>query len=494
MKRLFPMVLLLAIPIAEASSSPSGPRPNVILLLLDDAGWKDVGSFGGRMKTPHLDRLAADGMRFTDCHSPAPNCSPSRAGILTGRIPARAGIYSYLPPGHPMHLRGEETTVAELARDTGYRTGHFGKWHLSELENDDQPGPLDQGFEYSLGTSNNASPSHRDPVNFVRNGEPVGKVEGYSCQIVVDEAIGWIESVRGVAGKGDDGADDRDEKRQAAEPFLACLWFHEPHTPIASPPEMIDAVQQREPGISRRRATYLANLENVDAAVGRLLERLERLGIADDTVIWFTSDNGPLRAESRGPLRGVKSNVWEGGHRVPGVIRWPGRVAAGSECDVPVSGVDFLPTFCAMAGAELPGDREIDGVSLMSLLEGRGDEFRRDTPLYWFFYRLNPSLAIRDGDWALVARTNDAERPKAHPLTREDTPRILESKPVSFRLFDLGEEIGQRRDLADDRPRRFSEMRRKMIELHADVLQDAVEWQIPAEYRADARRRVWDSN
>lgn len=466
----------------ESARADEAPRPNVILLLLDDAGWKDTGRFGGRMRTPHLDRLADKGMRFTDCHSPAPNCSPSRAGILTGRIPARVGIYSYLPPDHPMHLRDQEITVAELASRNGYRTGLFGKWHLSDLDNDSQPGPGDQGFDYWFATSNNASPSHRNPVNFVRNGEAVGEVSGYSCQIVVDEALAWLSSIGAGGGGGDEHS-----------PFFACLWFHEPHTPIASPPEMVRGYQERYPGISPRRATYLANLENVDDAIGRLLARLDAWGVADETVVWFTSDNGPLDAASRGPLRGVKSNVWEGGHRVPGIVRWPARIAAGSECSVPVSGIDFLPTFCDLAGFDPPADRAIDGESQLPLWEGRESAFRRQVPLYWYFYRLNPALALRDGPWAIVADTDDAARPKAHPLLREDIPFVRSSRPVAFELYRLDRDLSQQRDLSGAEADELRRLRQKLERLHREVTSEGVAWEIPAGYRDDANRRVWDS-
>ena len=448
-----------------------------VLLLLDDAGWADTGAFGGRMLTPNLDRLAAEGLRFTDCHSAAPNCSPSRAGLLTGRNPTRVGIYSYLPENHVMHLRAEEITVAELARGAGYRTGHFGKWHLSDLDNPAQPGPLEQGFDHSLATGNNAAPSHRDPVNFVRNGQPVGRIEGYSCQIVVDEALTWIE--RSGAGR--------------SAPFLACVWFHEPHLPIASPPELVEAVRRRLPGIGEREATYLANVENVDRAVGRLLEFLDRQGLARDTVIWFTSDNGPLDAASRGALRGLKSHVWEGGHRVPGIVRWPRRIAAGGVSRVPISGLDFLPTFCGLAGLPVPGDRKIDGDSLLPLWEGRESDFRRTTPLLWYFYRLNPALAMRDGDWALVAHTDDAARPKAHQLVREDLPRLRAARPERFALYNLANDLGQTTDVAAAQPDRFERMKQQMIELHREVVTEGVAWDIPEDYLAKAPRRVWNS-
>jgi arylsulfatase A len=210
-------------------------------------------------------------------------------------------------------------------------------------------------------------------------------------------------------------------------------------------------------------------------------------------VIWFTSDNGPLNAFSKGDLRGFKSNVWEGGHRVPAIVRWPGHIAPGRTCHVPVSGVDFLPTFCDLAGIALPQDRVIDGTSQMPLWLGRESDFVRSTPLYWYFYRLNPSLALRDGDWAILARTDDADRPKAHPLLREDMARVLESKPVSWELYHLGRDRGQTRDLSADQPQRLETMKRQLAELHADVLAEGVSWDIPEDYRAGTARRVWNS-
>lgn len=464
---------------AIASGNATDVRPNVLFVLLDDAGWTDLGSFGGRMLTPNLDRIGQQGMRFTDAHSPAPNCSPSRAGILTGRIPTRAGIYSYLPNSHPMHLRAEEVTVAELAKQAGYRTGHFGKWHLSDLENESQPGPLDQGFEYSLATSNNAAPSHLDPVNFYRNGKSVGPMKGYSCQIVVDEAIHWLDEI----GAGEEGA----------APFLACVWFHEPHTPIASPAELIDACLKRHPNMNRREAEYLANIENVDHAFGRLNSWLRQRGLTQNTVVWFTSDNGPLNEFSKGDLRGLKSNVWEGGHRVPALIRWPDRIQPASICDVPVSGIDFLPSFCELAGIPVPADRVIDGASQIPLWLGRPDEFIRSTPLYWYFYRLNPSLALRDDNWAMVAATDDAERPKAHSLLGEDLPFVLKSKPIQWQLFDLSRDRGQQTDLFVEEPQLAERMKRMLDELHADVLTNAIHWDIPDSYEANAKRRIWNS-
>jgi arylsulfatase A len=416
-------------------------------------------------------------MRFTDCHSAAPNCSPSRAGILTGRTPSRVGIYSYLPANHVMHLRDQEVTVADLLKSAGYHTGHFGKWHLSRLQTD-QPQPSDQGFDYSLGTDNNAAPSHFNPTNFVRNGIPAGKIEGYSCQIVVDETIEWLDRIN--AGNSD-------------KPFFACVWFHEPHTPIASPPRLIEKYKNLYPELTEKQAAYHANVENADRAVGRLMERIDELEIADDTVVFITSDNGPLNAFSSVGLRGKKSHVWEGGQRVPGIFRWPGRIGADSQCDVAISGVDYLPTVCDIAGIQPPRDRTLDGISILPLLRGNLDSFQRPKPLYWFFYRLNPSLAVRDGDWVLIANTNDAQRPKTHPLVRDDMPMIRSSKPVQFELYNLRTDRGQQNDLSTAKPEILNRLKDKAMALHRDVVQEGFDWDIPADYGAGSNRRIWTS-
>ena len=379
-------LLTALMPIVLAETSFAEKKPDFIHIMLDDSGWTDFGCYGSQIETPNIDKVAKEGMRFTDCHSAAPNCSPARAGVLTGRTPSRVGMYSYRPSGHVMHLKAEEITLAEVLKKSGYHTGHFGKWHLSTLLDPKQASPGDQGFDYSLGTDNNASPSHLNPVNFVRNGEKVGKMEGYSCQIVVDETIAWM-----------------DKMKAKEEPFFACVWFHEPHTPIASPSALVEKYQKKYPNLSKKDATYFANIENVDKATGRLMDHLKKLGIDDNTMVMITSDNGGLNKFSNGDLRGKKSNVWEGGHRVPGIFRWPGKIPAGKESKVPVSGVDYLPTVCEFAGVDLPKVK-LDGTSMASLLTGKTQSLERETPLYWFFYRLNPSLTLREGRWALVSR------------------------------------------------------------------------------------------
>ena len=233
-------------------------RPNILIILCDDLGYGDLSCFGHpHIRTPNLDRLAKEGVRFTDCYSAAPVCSPSRVGLLTGRNPNRAGIYDWIPRGHAMHLAADQRTIANLLRDAGYDTGLFGKWHCNGLfNNPQQPQPNDHGFDHWYATQNNAAPSHQNPTNFVRNGVNVGPQVGFSCQLVAQEASQWISN-----------------RSDPSKPFFGLVCFHEPHEPVASPPETV----KRYTGVASNadQAQYFANVENMDSAVGDLMKTLQ---------------------------------------------------------------------------------------------------------------------------------------------------------------------------------------------------------------------------
>jgi arylsulfatase A len=459
-------LLLLALSVirsgnaANAAGESNRTPPDVLFIMLDDSGYTDFGCYGSQIQTPSIDRLASEGVRFTDCHAAAPNCSPSRAGMLTGRIPSRIGIYSYIPPRHPMHLRGSEITVAELLKEAGYTTGHFGKWHLSQLEwsSEQQPQPNDQGFDVSFGTTNNASPSHLNPTNFVRNKVPVGTIDGYSCQIVVDETCDWLDSLA------------------PADRFFGCVWFHEPHSKIASPPELVAKYEKLYPKLSKKQATYYANIENVDIAVGRLLEKLDSLSRSENTFVFLTSDNGGVNDWSNQGLRGKKSFVYEGGQREPGILRWPGYAKAGSIDDTPISHLDLFPTVCEIAGIDPPADRKLDGTSLVPLL--RDQSFERETPLFWYFYRVKPAAAMRDGDWVILGYLDDPIAKHTHPLTAPDMPMIKSAQLNQFELYNLADDLGQQNDLAATHLERLDRMRRRMVELHREVVADGPVWDL----------------
>ena len=406
----------------EDNTKFSKKAPNIVILLADDLGYGDLGCYGGTALTPNLDRLAAQGIRFTDFYAAAPNCSPSRVGLLTGRSPSKVGVFNYLADGHPMHLRAEEITIAEMAKQQDYHTAHFGKWHVSCLPQNpalNQPQPADQGFDYSFGTANNARPSHLNPNNFVRNGKEVGPLSGYSCDLVADEAINWLH-----------------ELPSKDVPFLLYVAFHEPHKKVASPPELVKKYDEHP----LMDAEYFANVENMDAAVGRLLEALADHASMENTIIFFASDNGSYRSGSNGPLLGGKSFVYEGGIRVPGILTWKGKIDTQQVIAEPAGLVDVMPTICDLIQVTHPNAAALDGVNLMPLLMGA--DFSRKNPMSWFFYRTTPEMAMRVGDYSILGRNSENTK-HTHPTSQPDMEHIRNLVLDSFELYDLRNDIGQ---------------------------------------------------
>ena len=461
---------------APASSSES--RPNFIVVLADDLGYGDLGCYGNEIvHTPHLDRFAEEGMRFTDCYAAAANCSPSRAGLMTGRTPWRVGIHNWIPMLSPMHVQASEITVATLLRDAGYDTCHVGKWHLNGWFNlPGQPQPSDHGFDHWFSVQNNALPNHRDPYNFVRNGIPVGTVEGYSAGIVTDEAITWLR-----------------EGRQEGNPFFLFVCYHEPHEPVATAERFTRLYADLEDPAER---ALWGNISQLDDGFGRLMAELESLGLADDTLVFFTSDNGPAITGkhpygSAGPLRAKKGYVWEGGIRVPGILRWPGRITPGSTSEEPISGVDLLPTLCEMAGVETSKDRALDGTSLVPLFEG--DALERHTPLYWHFLRSRSSVkvAIREGDWKLAARVDTPDLKPSGSITAEDIEFGKQAELSEFALYHLRDDIAETTDRQADEPSRFAEMKERLVKKYREVRDESPtwpEWEFP---RYEGQRIEW---
>lgn len=400
--------------------------PNIVILLADDLGYGDLGCYGGVARTPHLDQLAGEGMRFTDFYAAAPNCSPSRVGLLTGRSPSKVGMYNYLPPNHPMHLKDEEITLAEIAKKKGYQTGHFGKWHVSCLPQNpelNQPQPDDQGFDHSLGTANNARPSHLNPVNFVRNGKALGEIKGYSCDIVAQEAIDWLDTLS-----------------HPEAPFLMYVAFHEPHKVVASPPDLVEKYAE----YSRADAEYFANIENMDRAIGKLLDALTLKQLDDNTLILFASDNGSYRNGSNGELLGGKSFVYEGGIRVPGILRWKNRIEPGQLIKESAGLVDIMPTICQLTGVQHPREASLDGISLLPLLQGK--TLQRKKPLSWFFYRTSPEIAMRIGDYTILGRDTDTTR-HTHAFTQPDMDHIKHLTIEEFELYHIRQDKKQEHQL-----------------------------------------------
>ena len=481
-------------------------QPNVVTLLVDDLGYRDLGCYGGPVKTPVLDKLAKEGVRFIDFHSGAPSCSPSRATFLTGRNHRRTGVYSVITERlHRMHLLKRETTIAEVLKENGYATAHFGKWHLGmPVQNRKNPTPADHGFDYWFGLVNGPGPSHKDPTNFIRNGKRDGKMKGYSCQIVVDEALNWL-----------------DEKHDAGEPFFLNLWFNEPHAPIAAPDEIVSQYGS----LNDQAAIYSGTIDNTDRAIGRLVAKLEKLGELDNTIIIYSSDNGSYRQERNGELRGKKGSLFEGGHRVPGIFYWKGGIPGGRIEDEPAGAVDLLPTLCGLIGIDKPKGIHLDGSDLAPLLTRSGN-FERHQPLFWMS---EGPMVMRVGDHTLFAsvtakspidfRTanrlteqikevlgDDLEKvldgmelrsqlfngklanPEAECLRNQLRdlfyfneawiPELKKSELGSVQLYDLSKDPRQQNNIANQRPELVARLKKQASAIHRSVMAEAPEWDI----------------
>lgn len=427
------------------------PKPNILLILADDLGYGDLGCFGHSLiKTPTLDSLAAAGAKFTDCYASAPVCSPSRSGLLTGRIPHRLGIDDWIPQGSPVHLRREEITVAQLLKKAGYATCHVGKWHCNGKFNNpnQQPQPGDAGFDHWFSTQNNAAPDHHNPVNFVRNGKRVGPLQGYSSDIIVDEAIAWLKYIHTAPG-------------ETGKPFCLFVWFHATHEQVATAEQFVNLYPNTDPP---EKAIYYGNVTQADAAVARLLGTLDELKLRQNTLTVFTSDNGPEIYKrypkaihchgSTGGLRGSKLHLHEGGLRVPGILHWPGHVAANTKISDPVSNLDLLPTFCAAAGVELPRERHIDGANILPLLSSGSIE--RHTPLYWQYDVAlgDPKIAMREADYKLLSAADF----------------------TGLELYNLRTDPQERDNLVERDAARRDQMLGKMRGLHDQIKKEEPVW------------------
>ncbi|MEW4561835.1 sulfatase-like hydrolase/transferase [Bremerella sp. JC770] len=432
MRTLLVLALLLFIWQGEVISAEPQP-PNIVVFLADDMGWGDAGCYGSELiQTPNIDKLATQGVRFTQCYAAAGVCSPSRSSILTGRTPYRNGVWQHLSGNHDAHLRASEITYPKLLKEAGYQTCHVGKWHLNsrpQFNNPDFPQPGDHGYDYWMATHNNAAPSHENPTNFVRNGEPVGELEGFSAPLVAKEAIHWLDNLR-----------------DPEKPFVLSIWVHEPHHPIATDEQFSTLYE------NHRNRKYMGNITQLDFALGQVMDALDAHGLSDDTIIFFTSDNGPegkggAVGGSTGGLRGRKRDDHEGGIRVPGIVRWPGHIKPGTVSEVPVIGSDIFATVLDITGIPLPADRTIDGVSMLPAFEGK--PVKRKVPLFWRTHVSQPDsrVALRIGPWKIVG--ND---------TMEE-----------FQLFQIEKDPREENDLAGAMPDKTEEMKKILFEVWADI-------------------------
>ncbi len=475
-----PLLLLLTallVPLALFGTQ----RPNVLVILADDLGWADLACYGSTFhETPHLDRLAAQGMRFTQGYAAHPYCSPTRAALLTGRDPARLQITDYIPSNSkkgrflPAEIRKElplnEVTLAEILREHGYATWHVGKWHLGH----DGFLPQQQGFDvniagnhsgapasffwpYGHGNSKAAAKYHGSPVPDLFEG---GKEGEHLCDRLTTEALRLIQ------------------QRDAAKPFFLYLPFYDVHTPIEAKPELIAKYQAKAKALSlpspdkakrvaegdpahgsehrdqllrQCNATYAAMVETMDTNVGRLLDALDKQGLTDNTLVIFTSDNGGLNQHNQGqrpvtsnaPLRSGKGWLYEGGVRVPWIVRLPAVTAKGSACEQPIVTTDLAPTVLDLCGLPARPDLHLDGNSFAKLLKG-GTQPVHDT-LFWHFPHYGntgsgPCSSVRVGDWKLI-----------HWMEND-----------SIELFDLTTDPGEKTNLAAQHPDRVKELRDRL--------------------------------
>ena len=446
------LLLLIATLAPPALSAP----PHIVLIVADDLGFSDLACFGsGYYRTPHLDRLAASGMKFTATYTCGPNCAPTRACLMSGQYSPRHGIYTVgsgargqarlrklVPAKNTTVLDSKIVTLAETLQAVGYSTAHFGKWHLGPPPT---AGPRQQGFDINFGGNRTGSPRggyfspYRNPQ--LTDG-PTGE---HLTDRLSSEAANVI----------------RQHVRQSSEkPLFIYLPFYAVHTPIQAKPRLAAEYAKRETAGGHKNAKYAAMVETMDAGVGRVLAALDEMRIADNTLVIFTSDNGglggytsadrqlPNGITDNAPLKGGKGMLYEGGIRVPMIVRWPGHTRPGSSCPTPVITVDFYPTLAEIASASLPAGQPRDGVSITGLFRGKDLPQR---PLFWHFpgylqaygrrgaWRTTPAAAVRLGDWKLIEFFEDGRRELYH--TGRDigeTTNLVDSEPqVAARLFEL---------------------------------------------------------
>jgi len=439
-----------------AAAGATRRRPNVVFILVDDLGWTDVGCNGSRFyETPNIDRLAAEGMRFTDAYAACAVCSPTRAAVMTGRYPARLGVTDWirsrfqggkipedkknptkyvggakrklLCPPNALWMELDEITIAEALKPAGYVTCHIGKWHLGA----DDWYPDRQGFDYNIGGCDfGQPPTYFDPYERKGQGDIptlTPRKEGeYLTDREADEAVAFIR-------------DHRDQ------PFFLYMAHYAVHTPIQAKADLVAKYEAKEP-TNQKNTKYAAMVESVDDAVGRICGTLEELNLTNDTIVFFTGDNGGLvPVTSNLPLRSGKGYPYEGGIREPLIVRWPGAARPGSTSGEPVTSVDYFPTICEAAGIPLPADREIDGVSLVQHLRSGGTNPLDRDSLLWHFphYRgsnVVPYSILRAGDWKLIKRYEGR----------------------TFELFNLRDDLAEQNDLADAMPEKVQELNARL--------------------------------
>jgi arylsulfatase A-like enzyme len=429
----------------QAVSAANAKRPNVILILADDLGYIDVGCYGSKYyETPNIDRLAAEGVRFTDGYACGPNCQPTRAALHSGQYGPRTGIYTVgnidrfnwrqrplRPVDNVVKLPLQKVTLADALRTAGYATGMFGKWHLGD---DEQHHPSARGFDEAITSSG----KH---FNFQTNPPTEHAEDAYLADFLTDRAVDFIA-------------------RHQDEPFFLYLPQFGVHAPYQAKDELIAKFRDKPASGGQNDARYAAMIASVDESVGRILAKLDELGLAENTLVIFSSDNGGVGGyqsvglskngiTDNSPLKGGKGTLYEGGVRVPYVFRWKGAIEPGRTESTPINSVDLYPTLLELAGAVPPADYPLDGASYATLLNEK-KPLDRDRPLFWHFpgylgadgdgWRTTPVSAVRAGDWKLLEFLEDGH----------------------LELYNLRDDIGETNNLAASEPEKASELHKRL--------------------------------
>ncbi len=424
--------LWLSASLLTAASGAEETKPNVILILADDLGYGELGCYGGPVKTPHMDRLAAEGVRCTDGYAAFPVCSPSRAAFLTGRYPQRFGptYEDYFGHGAPELDPVKHVTIGQLMKDAGYRTGCFGKWNVSNMN---RTPANDFGFDTWVGLHlNHDFYTHKlianDEIDLFKDGKPFDRKGVWSDTIFADEAINFIKA--------------KNEK-----PFFIFLPFQAPHDPIQDPDQpFAEHLSTKDP---KNRPVLMKMIERLDTEVGRVLKALDEGKLADNTLVILTSDNGGTPILGRNlPLNGAKQELLEGGIRVPLILRWPSALPKGTEFSTPVTAMDLTATIAAAGGAKSREAQPFDGIDMIPILTGKAEP---DANRSLFFRRRSINVpqgqnqiqqtAVRQGDWKLL-RTY---KPSTNP-------------PYQSALYHLKDDIGEANNLMSERPEKAKEL------------------------------------
>ncbi len=443
----------LAIPQLIKCGKAADPKPNIVIILIDDMGWMDTGYTGSSYyETPNIDRLASGGMAFSNAYANAPNCAPSRACLMSGQYSPRHGIYTVnsskrgksfrrklIPVENTVILDTNIITIADALKTAGYISASIGKWHIGEGP---ETGPEGQGFDINIGGNRAGHPkSYFSP--YKNKDIKDGEAGEYLTDRLTDDAVNFIESNK-----------DR--------PFFLYLTHYAVHTPIQSKPELKEKYGKKQGSGGQDNAGYAGMIESVDSGIGRIINKLSGLGLKDNTLIFFFSDNGGLkRITSNEPLRGGKGMLYEGGIRVPMIVSWPDRIKPGTKCDTPVTGIDFFPTILEAAETKPADVRILDGLSLMPLLRGKNSIGRE--ALFWHFpaylegkkaegakdpwFRTRPGGAVRKGDWKLIEYFEDN----------------------SLELYNLKDDISEKNNLAEKMPDKTKELYGVMLNWRKSV-------------------------